>query len=42
MNVRIFSWQNFRPLINRNLLYPCNPRNLRLNPFRFLGLTSEI
>jgi hypothetical protein len=21
----------------RNLLYPCNLRNLRLNPFRFLG-----
>jgi hypothetical protein len=23
----------------RNLLYPCNLRNLRLNPFRFLGLS---
>ena len=23
---------------NRNPLYPCNLRNLRLNPFRFLGL----
>jgi len=25
-----------------NLLYPCNLRNLRLNPFRFFCLTFEI
>jgi hypothetical protein len=27
----------FQGIDNRNLLYPCNRRNLWLNPFRFLG-----
>ena len=26
---------------NRNLLYPWNLRNLRLNPFRFFDLSAE-
>jgi hypothetical protein len=38
MSVRIFSWQNFQGMDSRNLLYPCNLRNLWLNLFRFLGL----
>ena len=29
-------------IANRNLLYLCNPRNLRLNPFRFFGFKAEI
>ena len=32
---------NLQGIDNRNLFYPCNLRNLWLNPFRFLGLTIK-
>jgi len=38
ISVRIFSGQNFRAIDNRNLLYPCNLRNLWLDPFSVFWL----
>jgi hypothetical protein len=37
MSLRIFSWQNTQGIDIRNLLYPCNLCDLRLNPFSVFG-----